>query len=114
MDLSTFGPIAQLGAAGVLLGVVYWLIRMIARGDWVPRRELDYVRQDRDARLAEKDREIAEWRAATATERAARDVVSDQNRELITGFRTLDHFYEAFRANATAGTPPEGDRHDRT
>lgn len=105
MDLTDFAPIAQLGATGVLLSVVWWLLRAIARGEWVSRRELDYVRADRDARLAEKDREIAEWRAVAETERTGREVVTDQNRELIGGFRTLDRFWDALRARMAEGTP---------
>lgn len=107
-ELAAIAPIAQLGASGVLLGVAWYQIRAITRGDWVPRRELDYLRADRDARLAEKDREIAEWRVATATERAGREVVTDQNRQLISGFQTLDQFYEAFRHARDGGGPHVG------
>lgn len=104
-DLAVFAPIAQLGASAVLLTMTGWLLRAIARGDWVSRRELDYVRADRDARLAEKDHEINEWRAVAATERTGREVVTDQNRDLVSGFRTLDKFYDGFRQASSGGGP---------
>lgn len=104
MDLAAFAPLAQLGATGVLLAVITWLLRAIARGDWVSKRELDYVRADRDARVAEKDREIEAWKAIAATERAGREIVDDQNRGLVAGFHTLDRFFDALRAVAEGGS----------
>jgi hypothetical protein len=105
VDPTLLAPAANLTAAGLLAGVVAWLLRAIARGDWVSRRELDYVRADRDARLAASAAETAEWRAVAATERAAREVATDQSRTLLESVRTLDRFYDALRAVA------EGDDH---
>lgn len=100
MELSDLAPFAQLSAVGALLFVIVLLIRTINRGDWVPRRELDYLRADRDARLAEKDREIAEWRGVAETERTGREVVTEQNRELIASVRITDRFFDTLRALA--------------
>lgn len=51
-------PIVQLGALGVLLGVV-WLI---ITGRVVPRSTLDDARADRDARVAEANEDAEQWR----------------------------------------------------
>lgn len=99
-ELATLAPLAQLGAAGLLLAVAGWLLRAIVRGDWVSRRELDYVRGDRDARLAEKDHEISEWRGVAETERTAREVAVDHARDLASGFTTVERALDALRSNA--------------
>lgn len=103
MDLTDFAPIAQLGATGVLLSVVWWLLRAIAKGDWVSRRELDYLRADRDARLAEKEREIAEWRAAFETERHGREIAVEQSGQLLSVSGTLTRTLDALRARGEGG-----------
>jgi hypothetical protein len=98
-------PFIQFGAAGILAGVVWYLLRQISTGQWVPRRELDYMRSDRDARLAEKDGQInrehaaqAEWRAAHETSEAARELLADHVRDLAAAVRDGNHFYAEFRA----------------
>lgn len=103
MDLADFAPFAQLGATGLLCAFGGWMLRKIASGDWVSRRELDYVRADRDARVAEKDREIEAWKAVAATERTGREIVTDQNHDLTAGFHTLDRFFDALREVAERG-----------
>ncbi len=109
MDLASLAPLAQLSAVGALVLVIVFLIRAIVRGDFVPRRELDYLRQDRDARLQEKDEEISEWRNAAATERTAREVAMGHETELIAGFATLNRTLDALRLQAAANH-----RHDGT
>lgn len=98
-------PFLQVSAAGILAGVVWYLLRQISTGQWVPRRELDYMRSDRDARLAEKDDQIhrehaaqAEWRAAHETSEAARELLADHVRDLAAAVRDSNHFYAEFRA----------------
>lgn len=100
MDLAAFAPIANLGAAGVLLAVAVWLLRVISRGDWVSRRETDYMRADFAARIAEKNTEIAELRAGYETERTAREVAIDHARELASGLSTVERTLEALRVRA--------------
>ena len=98
-------PFVQWGAAGLLAAIVLVLVRQISTGAWVPRREMDYVRADRDARLAEKDEQIvrehataAEWRAAHETSEAARELLADQVRDLTGAVRDQNSFLEDFRA----------------
>lgn len=104
-SLADIAPIVQGGALAVLLAFLFWLLRAVVRGDWVSKRELDYVRADRDARVAEKDREIEAWKAVAATERARGDIAEDQLGTTLTGFQTLDRFFVALRQVA------EGNRH---
>lgn len=100
--LGEIAPLAQIGASGVLLAAVWWIFRystrQISTGEWVPRRELDYTRADRDARLAEKDATIAEWRAAHDTSERTRELLNGQNRDLIDALRAQERFFDAFRA----------------
>ena len=66
MDWSSL-PWANIGATGVLTLVVL----MILRGALVPRRTLEDVRSDRDARLGEKQREIDALRVSLEAWEAA-------------------------------------------
>lgn len=102
---AAIAPFAQISAVGALIFVLVMLFRAVSAGDWVPRRELDYIRADRDARLEEKDREIAEWRAVADTERTGREVITDQSRVLIEGFATLNRTLDALRARAEGSGP---------
>jgi hypothetical protein len=101
-------PYVQGGALVLLLAFLAWMLRAIARGDWVPRRELDYVRTDRDARVAEKDREIEAWKAVGATERTRGDIANQQLGTALAGFATLDRFFDALRevAERNQHVPP--------
>lgn len=74
------------------------VVLLFAFGRLTTKRELDYVRADRDARIAEARQESADWRAAHETSERARELQNEQVRELISGFRTLEHFFEALRA----------------
>lgn len=113
--LSSFGflgevaPILDLGVSGLLAGVIIWLIRrreaLVSSGEWVPRRELDYVREDRDTRLAEKNAEIerlrviiSEWRAAHETSERTRELQAGQIRDLVDAFRSSERFFDTFRS----------------
>lgn len=101
--LSELAPLAQISAAGALVLILVLLFRAVSRGDWVPKRELDYVRQDRDARLAEKDAEITYLRGAHETSERSRELLNQQNRELISSFRTFEHFFDSMRSVAEKG-----------
>ncbi|MCK2219688.1 hypothetical protein MF672_038720 [Actinomadura sp. ATCC 31491] len=63
-------PIVQLGALGVLLGVLW----MVFRGHLVPRATLDDVRADRDARVAEASADADEWRQLYISECQAHEL----------------------------------------
>lgn len=123
--ITDLAPWLDLGISGVLVGVIVWLIRkresLVSSGDWVPKRELDYLRQDRDARLAEKDAQIArerqvgaEWRAAHETSERTRELLNTQNRDLIDALRAPQRFFDAFQSvlerdeDHTAGDSPTG------
>ena len=95
MDLA---PFVQGGAVAALIGVIFYLARQISSGEWVPKRELDYVRADRDSRLAEKEREVAGWRSAHETSERTRELLTGQNRDLIDSLRAQERFFDAFRA----------------
>ena len=107
--LGEIAPLLDLGLSGVLIGVVIWFIRrreaLVSSGEWVPRRELDYLRQDRDTRLAEKDAQIerglatiAEWRAAHETSERTRELQAGHIRDLVDAFRSSpERFFDTFR-----------------
>lgn len=107
MDLADLTPFVQLGASGILLGSIVWFgryfIRLISSGEWVSRRELDYVRADRDARLAEKDDEIAYLRGAHETSERAREILNANARDLVGSFRTFEHFFNSMQRVAEGG-----------
>ena len=115
MDLSALAPFIDLGATGVLLGLVWYLTRQISSGEWVPRRELDYTRGDRDARLAEKDEQIErerstsqEWRAAHETSERTRELLNHQVRDAVDALRSTKIFFDTFRARVI-----DAPHHDR-
>ena len=81
-------PWVQGGAVAVLAAVA-WLIY---RGLLVPRSVLDDVRSDRDARLAEKNAEVAEYKAAWLAAEKARHEQDSQVAELMELARTTDAF----------------------
>lgn len=95
------GTYLDLGLSGILIGLIVWLMRkreqLVSSGEWVPRRELDYTRADRDARLADKDRQIEAWRAAHETSEKTRELLNGQNRDLIDALRAQERFFDAFR-----------------
>lgn len=91
-------PFVQLGATGLLCVILLALLRAWLKGQIVAQRELDYLRQDRDARVAEARQEAADWRAAHETSEHARQLLNQQNRDLAEGLRTFDHFFSSFRA----------------
>jgi len=108
--LADLVPFAQLTATGALVLILLSLFRAISRGDWVPRREMDYVRSDRDARLAEKDAEIAYLRGAHETSERARELLNQTTRDTVAALRTQEHFFDALRAQAVG--PPGKDAGD--
>lgn len=101
--VSQLAPLAQLTASGALVLILVLLFRAVSAGDWVPKRELDYSREDSKARLAEKDAEIVYLRDAHATSERARELLNQQNRELVSSFRTFEHFFDSLRELARKG-----------
>lgn len=120
-DLTAFvNP--SLTAALIAALVWFWryYIRNISSGEWVPRRELDYMIERFQERLADKDAEIgreretsSEWRSAHETSERTRELQAGQIRDLVEAVRANGHFYDALRAsagNARREADPDGTR----
>lgn len=56
-------PIVQGGAVAILFGVMW----MIFSGRLMPRSTFDTIREDQNARIAQQQEEITQWRAAWET-----------------------------------------------
>lgn len=98
-------PIAQGGAVAILAIVVL----LVLMGRIVPRRTLDDLRADRDARIREIAAERDTWRAAHGVSEEARHDAQGQVRELLELSRTAGHVLGALPQPAgrevTAGAP---------
>jgi hypothetical protein len=92
-DLLGFKP-TDLGAAA-LVGLV---VLMVLTGRLVTRRQLDDVRADRDARLAEIAAERDTWREAHRVSEEARREAQDQTGELLELSRVSAHLLSALPA----------------
>lgn len=93
-------PFAQVSAVAALIFVVVMLFRAVSAGDWVPRSFLDRIVEGYEARIVEKDAEIAEWRAAAETERHRGDVAVEQSGQLLNVSGTLTRTLDALRSHA--------------
>ncbi|MEV4173972.1 hypothetical protein [Nonomuraea sp. NPDC049709] len=68
-------PIVNLGAFGVLLGVLWMVFNgHLVPSKLVPRSTLDDVRADRDARVAEANEDAEQWRALYVSECQAHEL----------------------------------------
>lgn len=114
--LDNLYPLVDLGLSGLLVGVLIWFVRrretLVSSGEWVSRRELDYFRENYEARLADKDRQndrerqvSAEYRAALETSEHARELLAQQVRDAVEAVRTSNRFLEAFRAHVIEARP---------
>lgn len=88
-------PFLQLGAIGVLVAVLYFLIRIVVRGDFVPRATVEALLAARDAEIVRSNERADEWHRAYEGERHVSELVRDQNRELIEVAGTVKHVAEA-------------------
>lgn len=93
--LGGFAPFAQFSAAGTLLAVAIYLIRVVVRGDFVPRKTVDAMLDARDSEIKRCEERGDDWHAAYENERHAREVVVAQNGELLEVARTVQHVMEA-------------------
>lgn len=93
------GPWATLG------GIIVLGLRSIANGSWVPRRTLDVLREQwearlkenneqHDARLKESNAREQDWRDAFKNSDAARDVADHQLAELMIYARNADRILQ--------------------
>jgi hypothetical protein len=85
--------IVQGGAAGILTFVVL----AILVGRLVPRKSLEDVRADRDARLAREEKRGDEWRAAALAQEERADVQSRQIELLLEANRTTNALIEGLK-----------------
>jgi hypothetical protein len=88
-------PFVNLGAFGVLLAVLYYLIRVYTRGDVVPRPTVDALLAARDAEIVRSNERADEWHKAFDSERHVSELVREQNRELIEVARTVKHVLDS-------------------
>lgn len=86
MDFSKL-PLAT-SSATALLGIVLLLVLL---GKLVPRSTLEDTREDRDNRLAEKQREVDMWKSAYDRERDTNTELVRQVGTLMEVARTADH-----------------------
>lgn len=98
-------PFVQLGATGVLVAVLYLLIRIVTRGDFVPRATVDILLAARDAEIVRSNARAAEWHKAFESERHVSELVREQNRELIEVARTVEHVLESLQLVAERRSP---------
>lgn len=85
----------QLGAFGVLLLVVYFIFRAVVRGDLVPRATVDTLLAARDSEIVRANERADGYMGLYETERAAREITTSQNGELIEVARTVEHVMES-------------------
>lgn len=81
-------PVSQLGAFGVLLGVLWFVGWLVFKGHLVPatlvpRSTLDDVRADRDARVREANEDADEWRQLYIRECEAHELTRKAHAEEI-------------------------------
>lgn len=103
---ASIAPFAQISAVAALIAVLVMLFRAVSAGDWVPRSFLDRIVANYEARIVEKDAELAEWRAVAETERHGREVAVEQSGQLLGVSGTLTRTLDALRAHAESGGPP--------
>jgi hypothetical protein len=93
MEWVTGDLVDKLSAPGLLL--LFFLLNML--GYIRPNRAVAEVRADRDARLADKDRQIDIWREALAAERSAREKQDETVRESLEAVRAANDALRGFR-----------------
>lgn len=92
-SITDFISIGQLTASGLLLlvALLFFLGRVI------PKSTVDALLAARDAEIARCRDTSTEWRSAYELERHARELVTEQNGELIEVARTVEHIMESLR-----------------
>lgn len=92
--------VKALTPAGLLLLLVLLIVTAFMLG-WIrPRSAIAEVREDRDARLADKDRQIEQWREAHRGSEEAREVMAAALREALDTGRAQVEMMRAWRTAA--------------
>lgn len=68
---------------------------LVMRGNLIPRSSVEREQKAYDARLAEKDALVKDWRDAYHTSEQARQVLATQVTELLALAQTTDHFIKS-------------------
>lgn len=97
--------LANLTAPALLLVIVL----LVMLGFVVPRSVLLQVRQDRDARLADAQQQIVDWREAHRLSETAREKQAEALRESLEVARAAEDALKGFRA-ATSWVESERER----
>lgn len=95
MDL--FGIPAGVVIQGGAVGVLTFVVLAILVGRLVPRKSLEDVRTDRDARIAEVKVRGDEWRAAALAQEERNDVLARQLELLLEANRTTNALIEGLK-----------------
>lgn len=85
--------IVQGGAAGILA----FTVLAVLVGRLVPRKSLEDVRADRDARLAREEKRGDEWKAVALAQEERADVQARQMDLLLEASRTTNALIEGLR-----------------
>jgi hypothetical protein len=100
-----FLPFVNLGALGVLVAVLYYLIRQVSNGALVPRSTVDTLLAGRDAEITRSNERADGWHQAYESERHVSELMREQNRELIEVARTVEHVLESLQLVAERRNP---------
>jgi hypothetical protein len=95
--LDLFGIPGAVIIQGGAVGVLTFVVLAILVGRLVPRKSLEDVRADRDARIAEAKARGDEWRAAALTEAERNEVLSRQLDLLLEANRTTNALIEGLK-----------------
>lgn len=102
MDVVIPAGLKEIGAVGLV--ALFFLLFYF--GKVVPRRTVDEIIRQADARVVRAESETGEWREAHALTDLANRVLIDQNRELIELARTSDHLLKSIHTVATGEVHP--------
>lgn len=95
--MELFGLPVELITQGGAVGLLALVIVAILLGRLVPRRSLEDVREDRDARLAASEKRGDEWRAAALIQDERNDVLAQQITQLLDSNRTTNALIEGMK-----------------
>lgn len=97
------------------IGLVLAAVLLVLSGRIVPRRVVQDIRADRDARVKEAREQTAIWRQAYQTSEEARMRQHDLLRDALEGVHTITHLLESRRdaPPSSAALPPAAAAHQR-
>ena len=91
-------------SAGVLLSLV---VVLVLTGRLVPRRQMEDLREDRDARLAAADRQVETWKAAYEAAVQSRKTAEEHVTQLMEAARAAQDLIRAL----PVPSPPTTEAH---